>query len=291
MTNDAVRTSNLSLPVVAVFNGHCGIDGWGRPYDFSGALVTIDADVLILPELFLPDDEEPTLPPGYELVTAELARARLVRTASDGREPHRWGPNLLRSAPRAIRIDGPPRRRRRALRPHERRMPGRRGRWCLGLATRLPLRTHRFVELPRLSRDAVARQAIVAELPTSSGELTVVAAHLGHVSHGAWRQVRALGRELADAPAAVLGGDMNCWGPPLLALLPGWQRAVRGRTWPAWRPHSQIDHLLVHGNAVATAGTVLPPLGSDHRAIRAAVGIAAAVTPTAAAKQTAAPLH
>ena len=55
------------------------------------------------------------------------------------------------------------------------------------------------------------------------------------------------------------------------SFLPGWRRTVRGRTWPAGRPHSQIDHILVR----AADGTevlhseVLPGVGSDHRPVRA----------------------
>ena len=62
---------------------------------------------------------------------------------------------------------------------------------------------------------------------------------------------------------------MNLWGPPVRALLPGWRLAVTGRTWPSWRPHSQIDHILVRGRLKVGSGTVLPPAGSDHRPVRA----------------------
>jgi endonuclease/exonuclease/phosphatase (EEP) superfamily protein YafD len=46
-------------------------------------------------------------------------------------------------------------------------------------------------------------------------------------------------------------------------------RAVRGRTWPARRPHSQIDHIWIDdGLAVVDAG-VGAATGSDHRPVRA----------------------
>jgi endonuclease/exonuclease/phosphatase family metal-dependent hydrolase len=51
--------------------------------------------------------------------------------------------------------------------------------------------------------------------------------------------------------------------------MPGWRRAVVGRTWPAWRPHSQIDHILVRGALQPVRGEVLPHGGSDHRPVRA----------------------
>ena len=53
--------------------------------------------------------------------------------------------------------------------------------------------------------------------------------------------------------------------------MPGWRRAVVGRTWPAWRPHSQIDHILVRGALRPVAGAVLPHAGSDHRPVRAEI--------------------
>ena len=34
-----------------------------------------------------------------------------------------------------------------------------------------------------------------------------------------------------------------------------------GRSWPTWRPHSQIDHILVQGAVRAVAGRGLPALG------------------------------
>jgi endonuclease/exonuclease/phosphatase family metal-dependent hydrolase len=52
-------------------------------------------------------------------------------------------------------------------------------------------------------------------------------------------------------------------------LLPGWRRAVRGRTYPAHRPHSQIDHVLVRDDVSVQWGEVLAETPSDHRPVRA----------------------
>ena len=62
---------------------------------------------------------------------------------------------------------------------------------------------------------------------------------------------------------------MNLWGPPVRIFLPEWHRAVKGRTWPAWSPHSQIDHVLVRGPLGIASGEVLANAGSDHRPVRA----------------------
>ena len=56
-------------------------------------------------------------------------------------------------------------------------------------------------------------------------------------------------------------------------LLPGWRRAVLGRTWPASRPHSQIDHILVRPQIGVVDSAVLGDVGSDHRPVRATLTI------------------
>jgi endonuclease/exonuclease/phosphatase (EEP) superfamily protein YafD len=66
----------------------------------------------------------------------------------------------------------------------------------------------------------------------------------------------------------VIVGDFNLWGPAVSALLPGWRRAVRGRTWPAHRPHSQIDHVLVRDDVKVVDTAVLDEVGPDHRPVR-----------------------
>jgi endonuclease/exonuclease/phosphatase family metal-dependent hydrolase len=67
----------------------------------------------------------------------------------------------------------------------------------------------------------------------------------------------------------VLAGDFNFWGPGVAMVLPGWRRAVTGRTYPAHRPHSQIDHVLVNERIEVLRGEVLPANDSDHRPVRA----------------------
>jgi endonuclease/exonuclease/phosphatase family metal-dependent hydrolase len=66
----------------------------------------------------------------------------------------------------------------------------------------------------------------------------------------------------------VIVGDFNLWGPAVTALLPGWRRAVRGRTWPAHRPHSQIDHVLINRHLTYVNGEVVGDHHSDHRPVR-----------------------
>jgi endonuclease/exonuclease/phosphatase (EEP) superfamily protein YafD len=97
--------------------------------------------------------------------------------------------------------------------------------------------------------------------------------HLLFGSHRNWAELR---RQLQTAarPDAVLVGDMNSWGPLVRVFMPGWKRAVIGKTWPTWRPHSQIDHILVRGTALRPRdGVVLPHAGSDHRPVRAELDV------------------
>ena len=81
------------------------------------------------------------------------------------------------------------------------------------------------------------------------------------------RQRRELSRLAATSDIFV--GDFNMW-PPLVhrdaaPLTP----TVKGRTWPATRPHSQIDHIMVSDRLEVIDARVLDDLGSDHRPIMA----------------------
>jgi endonuclease/exonuclease/phosphatase family metal-dependent hydrolase len=103
------------------------------------------------------------------------------------------------------------------------------------------------------------------------GTLRVVVTHIFHHLYGSPRQIRRVARAVdAGGPPAVVLGDFNLWGPPVSVLFgAGWSRPVRGRTWPAWRPHSQLDHIVCNAAVTATGGEVLPATPSDHRPIRA----------------------
>jgi endonuclease/exonuclease/phosphatase family metal-dependent hydrolase len=59
------------------------------------------------------------------------------------------------------------------------------------------------------------------------------------------------------------------WGPVVSGALPGWRRAVRGRTWPAPRVQHQLDHILVNDGVRVLDSEVGDYNGSDHRPVRA----------------------
>jgi len=117
----------------------------------------------------------------------------------------------------------------------------------------------------------VRRAAIVVDVTAEGVPLSIVGTHMSHLQYGSHRHYGTLNTLLRShaRPNAVLLGDMNLWGPPVRAFLRDWHRAVKGRTWPAWSPHSQIDHILVRGNVQVGVGSVLPDAGSDHLPVRA----------------------
>jgi len=78
---------------------------------------------------------------------------------------------------------------------------------------------------------------------------------------------------------AIVAGDFNLWGPAVAGLFKGWRRTVRGRTYPAHRPHSQIDHVLVNAAISWSDAEVLPAFGSDHRAVKVRLAIAPPTRP------------
>ena len=118
------------------------------------------------------------------------------------------------------------------------------------------------------------RTAILAEVVVEEHTVLVAAIHLSFVLPNAAVQLRRLRGLLPIGTPSVVVGDCNLWGPVAESLLTGWTRAVRGRTWPASRPHSQLDHLLVSPEIRATSAQVLGPIGSDHLPIRATLTVA-----------------
>lgn len=263
--------------MVGSFNVHAGIDGWGRGYDVVGACRGIGADVLVLEECWTPEGglglaAEVGGALGYEVVEHPLAAGRLAgpHPDADGRWMRRFD---WRGSSHAIYLDG--------NRPFTGKVQGSgryhqavRGHWGIAVLSRFPIRSHRVLELGRLERDRAGRAAVVADIELPGVRLTVAGTHMTHLTYGSplhFRRLRELlAAEVGEGPG-VLAGDMNLWGPPVSLLLPGWRRAVRGRSWPAWRPHSQVDHILVHGPVGVAGGEVLGMVGSDHLPVRARI--------------------
>jgi endonuclease/exonuclease/phosphatase family metal-dependent hydrolase len=283
---------------VATFNVHGGVNGWGRPFDVVDACRQLDADVLVLQETWTPREHasvaggtgvaqqaksaretgrdggtaapEPggiaeqvgrTL--GYSLTSVPMANARLH--PAPPRVGEGWGPLFGRPRPVGMRVDA-------HRKPGAGRGSGRRGVVGIALLSRLPTSGVDVLELVPAVGGRVRRVALRTKV--DSPEIVVAGTHLPHIRHGSPAHVRRLQRYLPspDVPA-VLVGDMNMWGPPLSLLMPGWSRAVRGRSWPAWRPMFQIDHVLVTEAVRVVGGDVLRIEGSDHLPVRAVLGL------------------
>lgn len=264
---------------MANFNMHAGVDGWGRPFDHVGVCASFGADVLVLEEAWTSTDagsaegqaEQIAAELGYQAVTCTMAEGRRARP-NPAATAH-WMPRMgYGSSSNALFFDSE-RPVPAAVAASPRFTAGEPGSWGIAVLVRkgMVIDDTRILHLPSLRRDRVRRAAIVVDLTVDGAPLSVIGTHMSHLHMGSHRHYAALrGLLHTEArPDAVLLGDMNLWGPPVRAFLPEWHRAVKGRTWPTWNPHSQIDHVLVRGAVRIKAGEVLPDAGSDHRPVRA----------------------
>jgi endonuclease/exonuclease/phosphatase family metal-dependent hydrolase len=267
---------------VANFNIHCGMDGWGRPFDDEDAVERLNADVVVLEEVWTGAEESEGQAErlgrrlGATVFSHVLAEGRRIRPQPQADD--RWIPRQAwKGDNRPLYFDG--------VRPQPdsvQSLPRWRqaepGTWSIAVLVRAGIAVDDWRVLPftQLRRDRVRRAAVVIDLTVDGRPISVAGTHMPHLhfgSHRTWAELRS-GLGSAARPDAVLCGDMNTWGPLVAVFMPRWKRAVVGRTWPAWRPHSQIDHILVHGALRATSGVVLPDAGSDHRPVRARIELA-----------------
>ena len=254
--------------VVATFNTHAGMDGYGRRFDLVEACAAIGADVLVLVEVFAPHSEtsQPSAVAaalGYHVVELPLSRAWRVRRPFPAPDDGSWEPQRpYPRARRALRIGTYLARHPPAATQFEE------GTWGIAVLSREPIVSSEPLELGKLTRDVTHRAALSVVLESG---LRVVATHMAHFSQGSPLHLMRL-RPLLPDPGlpAVLAGDMNFWGPPLSLALPGWRRAARGRSWPARRPLHQLDHLFVtRAVRIEGAGGAVKAGNSDHLPIRA----------------------
>ena len=155
------------------------------------------------------------------------------------------------------------------------------GWWELAVASRHPIISTFEIPLARSFDDAVPiRNARSIRIAPAGREIDVTAFHpSSKLWYGApVQQLRSLAGALRSHEIdgrhrpAIIAGDANMWRTWLPALLPGWRLTARGRTFPSWKPHSQIDHILLRGAIDEVASCVLPySPTSDHRAVMASV--------------------
>jgi len=234
---------------IAAFNAHWGVgryDGLRKvPFDVASLIKGWDADIVVVPESWRHDDGTGILDPlagaGYFIESVQLMRMVFRRDRSGKRD----------AAPRA-------------------------GTWELAVCSRFPVTARREITIGTIRADPVgSRRALAVSLDVDGTTVEVVGLHTSSRLHtlAPLRHLHGLKRQLAHDGPQILAGDFNFWGPGVLMMMPGWRRAVRGRTYPAPRPHSQIDHVLVRGGIEPVSGEVLPATPSDHRPVRARVRV------------------
>jgi endonuclease/exonuclease/phosphatase family metal-dependent hydrolase len=230
---------------LAAFNAHWGRGRFGAArglaFDVPGLIRSWDADVVVVPESKRSGDGEGMLDElkddGYHIETIEMMDLELRRR---NRETDR---------------DAVPPR----------------GIWELAVCSRLPVLGRKTYSLGTVPTDPPGeRFALALNVAVDGVAVEVIGLH---TSSKVWflaglQHLYGLKRNLPVGGPQVIAGDFNFWGPPIGLLMPGWQRPVRGRTFPAPKPHSQIDHVLLRGGIEAVSAEVLPATPSDHHPIR-----------------------
>jgi endonuclease/exonuclease/phosphatase family metal-dependent hydrolase len=222
-----------------------GAGGHAAPfYDVVTACKEVDTDVLVLQEGWVPDDAE-----GDVLAVADALGYAVAGTFSVARA-------TCHDQVRLVAREG----------------AGGDGDWTIAVLSRLPVRSADVVPLvPQLPRDPGRRAVVRAVVDADGSPFTVVGAHMPLLKDPVWRLAPAVRAALPvpDMPGAF-AGDMNMWGWCVDRLAgPGWRRVVRGRTYPAHRPHSQTDHILVNAAVEVVSSEVVRQVMSDHRPVRA----------------------
>jgi endonuclease/exonuclease/phosphatase family metal-dependent hydrolase len=227
---------------VSSLNLHGGVGIAGQPFDVEAVIRGLDADVVALQETWSPESGPDPVAAAARLLGAELFRLPLRTAAS------------LRAL--GIPADSGP------------------GHSGLAVLCRHHVTGYELVDLGRMRGDPVLRRAqiLTIELPGRS-LVRIVATHLTHRLMSPLQLARLI-RHLDGVPVpTVIAGDLNM--PGLLASrAPGYTMAVRGRTWPAELPVTQLDHILAGRGIEPVAGGVLPPAGSDHLPVRARLRLA-----------------
>ena len=222
-----------------------GTGGHAAPfYDVVTACKEIDTDVLVLQEGWVPDDAE-----GDVVAVASALGYQVAGTFAVARaECHEQVRLVARDGDRGD------------------------GDWTIAVLSRLPVRSAEVVPIgPQLARDPGRRAVVRAVVDAGGSPFTVVGTHMPLLKDPVWRLAPALRAALPPGgEPGALAGDMNMWGWCADRLAgPGWRRVVRGRTYPAHRPHSQTDHILVNPPVEVLSSEVVRQVMSDHRPIRA----------------------
>jgi endonuclease/exonuclease/phosphatase family metal-dependent hydrolase len=227
---------------VSSLNMHGGVGSAGQPFDVEAAIRDLDADVVALQETWSPESGADPLAAVAASLGAGLYRLQLRSAAS------------LRAL--GIPADSGP------------------GQSGLAVLCRHHVTSCELADLGQMRGDPVRRRAqiLTVELPDQS-VVRIVATHLTHRLMSPLQLARLIRYLDGGSVPTVIAGDLNM--PGLLASRArGYTMAVRGRTWPAELPVTQLDHILAGPGIEPVAGSVLPPAGSDHLPVRARLRLA-----------------
>lgn len=229
---------------VASFNAHWGVDARGRPFDVGAAARSLGADLLVVQEVWRPHRG-----PAFIDEVVAATRLPIVNELVLAPDDMKGRPDYL---PHPVPGDPP-------------------GTWGAAVLTTLPVRRAFDIDLGCPPGDNVTRRAAACvEVDVGGHPVLFAGVHASHKLWGSPPQLRFLHTTLAQDPVpSVILGDCNMWGGVLRWLLPDRRRAVKGRTFPGQRPHSQIDHVWVPPGIEVVSGEVSGFLSSDHRAVRA----------------------
>ena len=219
---------------IANYNMHCGMDGWGRPYDYVAAIAALDADVIVLEEAWTVGRRRRAAGRrrrrpgilGYQVVAHTLGSGRRIRPQPDG--ARRWlARPVWRDENKALYMDGvrPVSARVRAV---ARWQEAEQGTWGIAILVRpaLAIEATRVLPMRTLRADRVTRAGLVVDLTVDGstdfggghphvasahglapqlGRAAPAAAHLGPAGRGAGRRhehVGALGEAVHAGLAA-----------------------------------------------------------------------------------------
>jgi endonuclease/exonuclease/phosphatase family metal-dependent hydrolase len=151
----------------------------------------------------------------------------------------------------------------------------------IALLSRFPVASWQVVRLPRIPMrfpmylpgpkrvmvvNEEPRAAVIAQLHTPRGRLTVANTHLSFVPGWNRRQLRRLIHDLRGFPGPrLLMGDLNM-KPPTVRRWSGMRTLALAATFPADTPNRQLDHILTDDDRLRSGATEaeLMPI-SDHR--------------------------
>lgn len=151
----------------------------------------------------------------------------------------------------------------------------------IALLSRYPATSWQVVRLPRIPTrfpmylpgpnkvmivDEEPRAAVIAQLETPLGPMSVANTHLSFVPGWNRRQLRRLCRDMRGLPGPhVLTGDLNL-GPAAVTRVSGLRSLACAPTFPAGDPTKQLDHILTDDPALCARNCDAPAVAlSDHR--------------------------